>query len=99
MSFKDLYNEIIKTQQNITVTYARIVNVENELKKKLDQESTKFEHVSKQLADIQNQLDEALPLFKKLLNKFAKKTIKLKQMQADQRADDNDNKKHQEANI
>ncbi|QBQ01612.1 PlxyGVORF50-like protein [Hyphantria cunea granulovirus] len=90
MSFKDLYNEIIKTQQNITVTYARVVNVENELKKKLDRESNKFEHVSKQLMDVQNKLDEALPLFKKLLNNFSKKTIKLKQMQADQLDDDYD---------
>lgn len=34
-SLKELYHEIIKTQQDIAMTYGRVVLVENELKKKL----------------------------------------------------------------
>ncbi|QOD40022.1 Maph59 [Matsumuraeses phaseoli granulovirus] len=38
-SMKDLYYEILKTQQDIAVTYSRVVGVENELKKKLSEEN------------------------------------------------------------
>lgn len=39
MSYKDLYQEIIRTQQDIAVTYQRLVAVENELKRNINESS------------------------------------------------------------
>ncbi|AIS92059.1 hypothetical protein [Erinnyis ello granulovirus] len=58
-SLKELYNEIIKTQQDIAITYTRVVNVENELKKKLN-EDNKNNSIDERLSDLQEQLKNVI---------------------------------------
>ncbi|AEB00342.1 hypothetical protein [Clostera anachoreta granulovirus] len=60
-SFKDLYNEIVKTQQDIAVTYVRVVEVENELKKKLNQ-TVGTQSVDERLNELQVQIKDVIKL-------------------------------------
>ncbi|ABC61183.1 unknown [Choristoneura occidentalis granulovirus] len=62
-SLKELYHEILKTQQDIAVTYSRVVGVENELKKKLSEEN-KTESINERLNVLQQQLQELLSFVK-----------------------------------
>ncbi|AAQ21655.1 unknown [Cryptophlebia leucotreta granulovirus] len=62
-SLKELYNEIIKTQQDIAITYGRVVGAENELKKKLD-EDNKNNSIDDRLNELQHQLSSVLNLLK-----------------------------------
>ncbi|AAS82679.1 ORF59 [Agrotis segetum granulovirus] len=75
MTLKDLYNEILKTQQDIAVTYGRIVSLENDLKKKIDTDN-KSDTIVNRLEDLQNQVDTAL----NLLEKINKKQSELEQV-------------------
>lgn len=56
MSLKDLYHEILKTQQDIAITYGRVVGVESALKKKMSEEN-KTESIELRLDAMQRQLD------------------------------------------
>lgn len=60
-SLKELYHEILKTQQDIAVTYGRVVGVENELKKKLSEE-IKYESIDERLDNLQSQLNNIVKL-------------------------------------
>nr|QGY99907.1 ORF62 [Cydia pomonella granulovirus] len=62
-SLKELHHEIIKTQQDIAVTYRRVVGVENELKRKLD-EYNKSNSIDERLNNLQEQLGSVLNLLK-----------------------------------
>nr|AIU36850.1 ORF62 [Cydia pomonella granulovirus] len=62
-SLKELHHEIIKTQQDIAVTYRRVVGVENELKRKLD-EDNKSNSIDERLNNLQEQLGSVLNLLK-----------------------------------
>lgn len=67
MSLKELYNEIIKTQQDIAVTYGRIVVVENELKKKINEEN-QSEDIVGRLEELQKQVDSVVSLLVQINN-------------------------------
>nr|UYX49689.1 PrGVORF55 [Darna trima granulovirus] len=62
-SLKELYFEILKTQQDIAVTYGRVVAVENELKKKLS-EDNKNDSIDERLDKLQQQLNDVVTLLK-----------------------------------
>nr|ADO85482.1 unknown [Pieris rapae granulovirus]AGS18815.1 ORF55 [Pieris rapae granulovirus] len=62
-SLKELYHEIIKTQQDIAMTYGRVVLVENELKKKIS-EDNKNNEINEKLDDLQQQIKDVVDLLK-----------------------------------
>ncbi|UYE99014.1 MAG: Clas53 [Betabaculovirus sp.] len=66
-SLKELYSEIIKTQQDIAITYSRVVSVENELKKKLN-EDNKNNTIDERLSSLQEQLNNVIKVLKSNLN-------------------------------
>lgn len=66
-SLKELYSEIIKTQQDIAVTYGRVVSVENELKKKLN-EDNKNNTIDERLSSLQEQLNKNNTIDERLSN-------------------------------
>lgn len=57
MSYKDLYQEIIRTQQDIAVTYQRLVAVENELKRNINESNTLPINFSTKLDVLQQKVD------------------------------------------
>lgn len=57
MSYKDLYQEIIRTQQDIAVTYQRLVAVENELKRNIHESNTLPTNFSAKLDVLQQKVD------------------------------------------
>ncbi|ACH69428.1 hypothetical protein PsunGV_gp078 [Pseudalatia unipuncta granulovirus] len=57
MSYKDLYQEIIRTQQDIAVTYQRLVAVENELKRNINESNTLPTNFSAKLDVLQQKVD------------------------------------------
>nr|ANY57569.1 PlxyGVORF50 protein [Plutella xylostella granulovirus] len=71
-SIKDLYNEIIKTQQDIAVTYQRVAAVENEIKKKL-QEHANSNTVDFKLDSVLTQLGATVPLLSKIVDSLKPK--------------------------
>ncbi|AKR17506.1 hypothetical protein [Mocis latipes granulovirus] len=61
MSYKDLYQEIIRTQQDIAVTYQRLVAVENELKRNINDKNNLLPvGVAAKLDNLQNKVDYLL---------------------------------------
>lgn len=57
MSYKDLYQEILKTQQDIAVTYQRLVAVENELKRNIKDNKTNPEDLYEKLNSLQQKVE------------------------------------------
>ncbi|AJK91723.1 ORF062 [Spodoptera frugiperda granulovirus] len=57
MSYKDLYQEILRTQQDIAVTYQRLVAVENELKRNISESVVLPPHLNAKLDDLQQKID------------------------------------------
>lgn len=65
-SLKELHQEILKTQQDIAVTYGRVVGMETELKKKLSEDNTSG--IEKRLDELHLQLQSIVNLLNKLKN-------------------------------
>ncbi|AER41488.1 hypothetical protein [Epinotia aporema granulovirus] len=61
MSLKELHQEIIKTQQDIAITYSRIVSVENVIKNKLS-ERTPNDVITAKLDNLHSQLNHVVEL-------------------------------------
>lgn len=57
MSYKDLYQEILRTQQDIAVTYQRLVAVENELKRNISESVVVPPHLNAKLDELQQKID------------------------------------------
>ncbi|AKN80796.1 hypothetical protein [Diatraea saccharalis granulovirus] len=62
-SLRELYHEILKTQQDIAITYSRVVGVENELKKKLS-EDNRTKNIDERLNELQQQISDMLEMLK-----------------------------------
>ncbi|ABQ52000.1 hypothetical protein SlGVgp057 [Spodoptera litura granulovirus] len=63
MSLKDLYNEIIKTQQDIAVTYSRLVAVETELKRSINKNNPSGDNIDHKFNAINDKLNTILQQF------------------------------------
>lgn len=61
MSLKELHQDIIKTQQDIAITYSRIVSVENVIKNKLN-ERTPNDVITAKLDNLHSQLNHVVEL-------------------------------------